>query len=102
MYASLRVQQRKNASTFSSEGKAASCIRSLVEKNLRAIDSTSTSLRICSTSTPISRWRLKANMAISPECVTLNRISLPAYAEPRDGFSLLEYEKLKLPGSTAR
>ena len=65
MYASLRVQQRKNASTFSSVGNAASWLCSRAEKKRREMASKSESGRRRSISTPISRPRVKPKQSDS-------------------------------------
>jgi len=59
-YASLRVQQRKNASGREFGGRACSSATSLDAKYLRATSSLASCGRICSTSTPSSRPRENA------------------------------------------
>src|SRR5258708_34234948 len=66
MYASFRVQQRKNPSTLASTGKAASWLCSWAEKKRRAMASKSKSRRTCSTSIPMSKWRGKRKKTKPP------------------------------------
>ena len=75
MYASLRVQQLKKPSARWTAGSARSAASSRGEKKRSAISALAKSSRTCSTSTPSSAPRAKANRPRPCECEMLKRRS---------------------------